>query len=218
MKEKITMISFIVLIFTIQDIENNNNNFLKKSDDSLIKNLFERYLKALEFFDEDSLNVNLDGLLALRMSQGQFIKLLSISTKPNQTQLINSINKRLTNLTLKINDNIKIKTPEYYFEFKSLISFPFILDYDNNHLNLNIILVKNESKNAYLNDRFSDLSMSNICLSLLINSNQSNECNTNDKCMDFLIETKSSGYYLTHQLLFLIVAKNVSDLKFKTIR
>lgn len=209
------MFTSIVLLFTIQDIEN-NNNVLKKSDDSLIKNLFERYLKALKFFDEDSLNVNLDGLLALRMSQGQFIKLLS--TKSNQKHLINSINKCLTNLTLKINDNIKIKTPEYYFEFKSLISFPFIVDYDNNHLNLNMILVKNESKNGYLNDRFSDLSMSNICLSLLINSNESNKCNTNDKCMDFLIENKSSDYYLTHQLLFLIVAKNVSNLKLKKIR
>ena len=120
------MLSSILLLFTIQDIE--NNNVLKKSDDSLIKNLFERYLKALKFFDEDSLNVNLDGLLALRMSQGLFINLISNSNKKkDQKHLINSINKHLVNLTLKINNNIKIKTPEYYFEFKSLISLPFIV-------------------------------------------------------------------------------------------
>jgi hypothetical protein len=49
--------------------------FLKNSDKSIqnIMSVMKRYEKALEFFEKNSLEVNLDGLFGLRVSQGKLI-------------------------------------------------------------------------------------------------------------------------------------------------
>lgn len=49
--------------------------FLKNSDESIqnIMTVMKRYEKALEFFEKNSLEVNLDGLFGLRVSQGKLI-------------------------------------------------------------------------------------------------------------------------------------------------
>jgi len=49
--------------------------FLKNSDESIqnIMSVMKRYEKALEFFEKNSLEVNLDGLFGLRVSQGKLI-------------------------------------------------------------------------------------------------------------------------------------------------
>jgi hypothetical protein len=51
------------------------HNFLKNPDESIqsIISVMKRYEKALEFFEKNSLEVNLDGLFGLRVSQGKFI-------------------------------------------------------------------------------------------------------------------------------------------------
>ena len=120
-------------------------------------------------------------------------------------QWVLSINHRIDNLALKITNNVKIKTPQYYFELERLVSSPLVLD-DDIHLNLNKSFEIKESKNL-----ISHLSAnSDLCLSLLIHENDTYKCNTNDNCVAFLIENSSSGYYLTHQLAFFIISKNVS--------
>ena len=64
---------FLFFCFYIHNCE--IHNFLKNPDESIqnIESVMKRYEKALEFFEKNSLEVNLDGLFGLRVSQGKFI-------------------------------------------------------------------------------------------------------------------------------------------------
>jgi hypothetical protein len=123
--------------------------------------------------------------------------------------MVLSISKRIASLSIRIAKNVKQKSPDYYTEFESLISSPFIL-HDDIYKNLNERLIS-QTRTRHILSRLSALS--DICLSLLVNRNKStHDCPTNDKCIAFLTENSSSGYYLTHQVFYFIISKSVSSM------
>jgi len=123
---------------------------------------------------------------------------------------LESISERMSELALKIEANVKTKTPEYYMKLEPLVKSPLIID-DDIHLNLNKISQLEKKKQTLF---ISHLSVtSDICLSLLIHNQSNSKCNKiNDMCIAFLIDDASAGYYLTHQLAYLIISKNVKFL------
>jgi len=64
---------FLILacVFCQACLQNIENTFLEKPESiKKSESLLKKYDAALIFFEQDSLNVNLDGLFGLRISQG----------------------------------------------------------------------------------------------------------------------------------------------------
>ena len=76
-------------------------------------------------------------------------------------------------------------------------------------LNFNNYIEKEEYLNSQLDEDYSDM-----CYELLLGTtkNQFNKvetCSTNSDCLSYYTVNNTSKYYLTHQLLFFIIAKQV---------
>jgi hypothetical protein len=175
-----------------------------QTDTSTNKLILYRFNKVLNFLENEYKNINLDGLYGIRTAQGALIDFKS-SNSDNKLiikGLLNRLNA-LTNIALK---HVQIDDKIYYDQFKYLIERPFNFNVKNN-IPLNESYYKQELKLKKLNnfnEKFSD-----SCYTLLLESFSNEDCKTDDKCLDYYTLPNTSGYFLTHQLLYFIMAKHV---------
>jgi hypothetical protein len=117
--------------------------------------------------------------------------------------------QRLGKLARDIYKQVINETPEYSSNFQVLIGQPFLIrKYDKEAFYL---LDSNKfKKSSDLEDNF-DEAFSDNCYSLLLSEDSINQkrCQTSLKCLEFYTQPKASGYYLTHQLLFFLIADHV---------
>jgi hypothetical protein len=180
------------------------------SKDLFIQILY-RISRIISFFDKNYNNVNVDGLFGLRIAEGIFLHIL----KSNQSyhtfsdhDLVHAIYERLLNLNKKVFESVQIETPVYAQNFDILIRNAFLLNTKKNKNDKWRKLKSSRFISKYkpfdlltdFNEPFSD-----GCYSILLERNQ-----TNSECFEFFTEEKASGYYLTHQLLYFLIADHVN--------
>lgn len=170
----------------------------------LAKQVIFRLHKTLDFLEKDYESVNLDGLFAIRISQGVFIK-LTHETKSNWfyyllSKSIQSFNHRIGYLAKKVYKNLVDLSIEYIEQFDKLVKKPFILKtkIDTGLLDDHFLKV-NFNKNDTFNEKLSDL-----CYLQLINGKHGDFIEP--LCFKFYTTDGTSGYSLTHQLLFFMLA------------
>ena len=102
---------------------------------------------------------------------------------------------------------------EYYFEkFAPIVTKMYRLERKENlKLNFKNFIEEEEFKYSQLNEESSD-----VCYELLLGTkmnrfNKTETCSTNNDCLSYYTATNASRYYLTHQLLFFIIAKQVNS-------
>ena len=204
-----------------------------KSD--LLGNLLLRILRIVESFEQDSHAVNLDGLFGIRIAQAVFAKLHNMDFIETDLVLnyklslsLGILKERLYLLADKVAELVRVQTPDYYRDFELLINQPFLLQPPDRQSRFIFSqqFTKTSSKNSQLDEKFSD-----ACYSLLMRNNSIKACATNDACIQFFLQPDASGnfkeftfisrqnlilywpfkeYYLTHQLLYFMIAERVS--------
>lgn len=178
---------------------------LSQTDSSIEKLILYRFDKVLNFLENEYKSINLDGLYGIRTAQGALndYKTLNNDNKRIVKGLTNRLNA-LTNIALK---QVQIDDKMYYDQFKYLIERPFDF-HVNNDIPLNVTYYKQElnlKKLNNFNEKFSD-----SCYTLLLQSFSNGDCKTDDKCLNYYTLPNTSGYFLTHQLLYFIMAKHVT--------
>ncbi|RNA03266.1 hypothetical protein BpHYR1_041487 [Brachionus plicatilis] len=174
---------------------------------NLIKQIVFRLDKAIDFFEQDYESVNLDGLFGIRISQGVFIQLKQ-KTKSNWffyslNKAIPQFSNRISHLANKVHSNLISLSIDYVDKFNRLVDRPFISQtkihsglIEDSSLKVNFI------KNASFNEKLSD-----ECYLQLLNGHYSDLIEP--RCFDFYTTDGTSGYSLTHQFLFFMIADNI---------
>lgn len=174
--------------------------------ENLAKQVIFRLHKTLDFLEKDYESVNLDGLFGIRISEGVFIK-LTHKAKSNLfyyllKKSIQSFNHRISYLAKKVHENLVYLSVEYIHKFNRLVERPFVskTKIDTGLLDDHLLKI-NFKKNDTFNEKLSDL-----CYSQLINGNYGDLIEP--LCFEFFTTDGTSGYSLTHQLLFFVIADN----------
>ena len=115
---------------------------------------------------------------------------------------------RLTLLTDTAIEQVEKDDPYYFEQFKFLIDKPFVFQMSK---------ARGLSKDFYEEPTFKknfDESFSDRCYSMLLGTvpnedGQKEMCSTTVKCLEYYTIPNTSGYFLTHQLLFFIMSKHV---------
>ncbi len=126
----------------------------------------------------------------------------------NQLQkLVDVFAQRLGKLAKNVLKQVIDETPEYSYNFRVLIDQPFLIRKQDNDT---IHLRDSYKLDSDLEDNFDEV-FSDECYSMLLSEDAINEkrCQTSLKCLEFYTKPNASGYYLTHQLLFFLIADHV---------
>lgn len=178
-----------------------------------MSNALNRLHKILEFFENNSHRINVDGLFGLRIAQGVFVKLHELESFNGLNEdlshklkfSISILNKRFSKLADTVTALVQNEAGSYFTDFQLLINRPYLFDNFRNlkHLNLNISY-NGDDLDTEFNEDFSDK-----CLSLLMKNNNHKDCQTDSQCFDYFMQENSSEYFLTHQLLYFIIAEHI---------
>jgi hypothetical protein len=206
----------IIVLLTSQAL--NDAKLLK---DENFNNILIRFDKLLTFFESDYENVNVDGLYGIRIAEGTIGQLVhkeyydNLQPKRNYDQnklklLLKELNQRLKKLSQKVTTSVQDKTPDYLKQFHYLVDKPFVFNRKEENskkmINLNIELLISKLVNNKISD-FNE-AFSDKCYEMLMNAEQ---CQTNDDCLEYFTNSQSSSYFLTHQLLYFMIADHVID-------
>ena len=166
--------------------------------------------RLLNFFERDSQNINVDGLFCLRIAQGQLISLQQLLTSAvindegnyftDQNHIIESLSQQIDRITNESWNEIVRRTPEYFQRFQILLSKPFTFESDAKKLQFNLIETNNKK------DSFFDTVQSDACFSELITTS----CSISETCWTKMTSNSTTSYRLTHQLLWILIAKNMN--------
>lgn len=185
----ITGLIIINSLYLSKSFELNLSNDLSSFGDTDNSQILEEALLRLDlllkFFENNYLYINLDGLFGIRIAQGKFYEILSSGL--SDIDEIQSTHDRLSNLSSKAYESIKIKTPEYLMTFDSLARSQIILN--NIETTINILPI-NFSNNYPIKRMIKPENIpSDECISSLLNEN----CNIKDKCIKFITNQNASG-------------------------
>ena len=115
---------------------------------------------------------------------------------------------RLTLLTDTAIEQVEKDDPHYFEQFKFLIDKPFVFKMSKDHvLNENFYEEPTFKKN--FDEQFSDRCYSMLLGTVPNEDGKKEICSTSDKCLEYYTIPNTSGYFLTHQLLFFIMSKHV---------
>ncbi len=225
---------FILLIYTNKSSSSATSEQMDSATKLIIEKLYfntikqddlatslTRFYRILQFFEKNANRINVDGLFGLRIAQGVFIKLkdLNLSTKFDQAlnyklrTTLHSLTKRLSSLADRVTASVKTLTPVYYDQFQLLINRPYIIeDVQVSLLIPNQQKLDDSSPGTNLAKSF-DENFSDKCLDLLMKQDVqtgNSSCTTDPQCFEYFLQENASEYFLTHQLLYFIVAQHVS--------
>jgi len=172
-----------------------------------------RLVKALEFFESNVDGINLDGLGSVRMAQGIFVQLaekdvatgLGPRVDFKLKTFVKLIKTRLTRLANTAMSSVRIQTPGYYMVFKRLAERPYIFD-QGRMIQIGLRRDRVGLKKGSSLFEF-DEDLSDVCLDMVINKN----CASDARCFEYMLRENTTGYQLTHQLFYFIVAEHVRN-------
>jgi hypothetical protein len=122
----------------------------------------------------------------------------------------------LSALGKKAYQTVKIQDPEYTSEFDLLVRRPYISEFKKETSILEDFArsssqarhkMANDDLETSFNEKFSDSCYSSL---LVDDDNKSGKrCNLDPNCIEYYTDKRASGYFLTHQLLFLMIVEKV---------
>eukprot|EP00118_Oscarella_pearsei_P027087 m.310751 g.310751 ORF g.310751 m.310751 type:complete len:409 (+) comp54467_c0_seq1:41-1267(+) len=189
---------------------------LAKADDwppvDVVYNAVE---KVLNFFEKDHESLLIDALAGIRMAEGQFTvaveKLKPENDKPSPWHSkMSSLLQRVQRLASLVNSDAKNRSSGYDKQMGVVVTRPFYatssLDRETDPQ-----LAWNHGKNLW--PKSNKLMMSDRCLSSLANRTNGRSCHVDDDCWKAMTAFEVSGYWLTHEVIYLILGRTFGCLE-----
>jgi hypothetical protein len=183
----------------------------KQSDLILLDKVLAATERATAFFQQDYAAINVDGLFGIQLCQGSLVEALKTCSRPDGdcparlTARLEAIVNTLGNVSEKALPYIQEQDPAYYASFRSVIEVPFNVRHIPEWLG------------DYISPPGSDTSYNEAqgdgCYSKLFGTFSDTvrtypKCTVTTDCWDYMTGGNTAGYFITHQLLYLIVAEN----------
>lgn len=171
--------------------------------------------RLFNFFQRDSRNINVDGLFCLRIAQSQLLALEqtmnSLNTETgkrltDQHHILESFSQQLDRIINESWNELARRNTPYFQNFRFLLSRPFTFESHRKTLDLKLV------ETSTGKDSYFDLEQSDACFSELIGESPSQPatCSISETCQKKMTSTLTTGYRLTHQLLWILIAKNLN--------
>lgn len=177
---------------------------------SLFK-LLTRFDKLLAYFEANYQNVNVDGLFGIQMARANLKHIVeeestTVAKSPLRRHM-RSLLKRVDQLASSVANSIKLTNSAYFDQFRPLISQQFELNIDLDSPTLVSLdeSIEDHQTTSKIDSQHFDEEFSDSCL---VNLMESSTCATSDPCLQFFAQPDATGYYLTHQLLYFMIAEH----------
>lgn len=210
-------VSLLLIVYSsflyLPNVENSKN-----PENSLVRQVIDSLSNLLNFFQRDSVDLNIDGIFGIRIAQGQLqiIKKNLIEendrSSSNEIFLVDSFSSQIDKI---VNESLKNIRPEdnlYFKRFSQMVSSPFMVESRIRLIKRN--LIDNGEKNEIFDEIASDQ-----CFGELLGSNDdhSRQCFVSESCWNSMTQPKQKNYVLTHQLLWFIVAETIGCFEKKNV-
>lgn len=187
------------------------------SSTELIETLIKAIGKAAEFFKDSYKDINVDGLFGLQVGEGQLKEsarrltttrwLNTSESWRNQLQKIITKMSDVLNLTL---DNNLAKDNAYTEEFLRLLKQPFHFERQAQQIGISYNSPPHHiDQNLVYDENFGDNCLARVLGSYIENNRTLPKCTVTKDCLTYMMAPLTSGYYLTHQLLYFIFIQKI---------
>lgn len=183
------------------------------NDQGLLKEVLQAIHKALDFFQSDSHQVNLDGLFGIRVAQGQLADVLqnallgSISLPRSLRVEVTSLVTQMESISQHVTNNLQ--DTDYYRSFEPVVSKAWNSSYSIRHVTRSSVPRFEPEKLKALVHNY-DEPRGDRCFEEIFGSARLPnsrklvpKCTIRPGCRTYLLEGTTNGYHLTHQLLYL---------------
>ncbi|XP_067933283.1 UPF0764 protein C16orf89 homolog [Watersipora subatra] len=189
-----------------------NTNCLPRSE--VLTGVADRLTQLVEHYRGQEEGLNVDGFYGMRIAQGALAA--STDSLSNQRAGQQPLKFKLLRLSDSINELsattdalLRHEDPEYYNYFKPVIENPFSLNAKPQRLEL----PADSQYSPILSENLYNETYGDICFTRLMGTykpqSHSYKCFIGKDCLKMMTEPMHSGYSLTHQLLYLIIAQKV---------
>ncbi|KAL4223432.1 hypothetical protein ACF0H5_016903 [Mactra antiquata] len=176
----------------------------------ILKEVLKVVEKELDFFTEDYSAINVDGLFGLRLGQGQLRETLKECGQHGCDQFVlrkvTELEERLDRAANAALPYVETEDPDYYERFLATIDQPYITTYEPSSFEGVKATVGN---NANYGEDNGDACYARILGTYKENGRFLPKCNITSDCFDYMRQTGTSRYFITHQLLYFILLEHV---------
>ncbi|KAJ8308493.1 hypothetical protein KUTeg_013367 [Tegillarca granosa] len=181
------------------------------SSSDLLQTVIGALEKMVHYYKENYMDLNIDGLFGLRVLEGHMESILQEYASGKHKNLsienVNRIKKMLTEATQVCKDAIefvKRDDEEYYNTMSYVIGQPW--SYFLKHKQVEPDLRWHPETYLQHKTRILDETTSDNCMSELIGSQSKEKCKISEKCAKIMTTKGLSGYGITHQILWTMLA------------
>ncbi|XP_035683109.1 UPF0764 protein C16orf89 homolog [Branchiostoma floridae] len=190
-------------------------------DGTEVRAVTEALQRAVRFFSDSYTETNLDGLYGLRVAEGQLILLLE-SCRDDEQRLgvydtvlddLRQVLEEISDAANRTLPEIDARNPGYYEQFLEVVNKPYIIEAFPRTLETDGYAQYNPSVKKRLptfNEEESDKCMSYMMGSKIRGHDKKEvRCTITERCWRLITIPDTSGYIITHQLLYTVLAEHV---------
>ncbi|XP_064613466.1 UPF0764 protein C16orf89 homolog [Liolophura sinensis] len=180
--------------------------YSEASTQELLESVFVAIEKLSAFFKSDYSQVNVDGLFGLRLGQGQLIAALKEGgdLTYDLASRLEALEEEVEFTCQQVLPYVEARDEEYFKRFRLTVEDPYMLPYTPIDLHppaTNRTITDTTSYNEEAGD---------ICLSKIMGTFVHDDvpvpvCTSDEDCFQMMTKQGTTGYTLTHQLLYFIL-------------
>eukprot|EP00794_Sanderia_malayensis_P020340 gene20340-22342_t len=188
--------------------------------DADIDDVLDSLEKAIGFYYKNYDEVNVDSIFGVRVAEGSLsiaIKLLKAnSPSSDRLERVEKVYSMVLDVAGKGYEQLKASKTDYFKAFKNLIDKPWL--YTRSFIKADRLVgnAKEFDNDEVFNGVDSDACFSNL-IGTNANSNEEKKCIVTDTCLDLMTDERATGYYLTHQALYMALAEQQGEAQFELI-
>uniref|UniRef100_A0A3B1KFN1 Chromosome 16 open reading frame 89 n=1 Tax=Astyanax mexicanus TaxID=7994 RepID=A0A3B1KFN1_ASTMX len=183
------------------------SSLMNCSQQELIDDLLESLSKGVSFFEKQSGNINLDGVVGYVILQAQLLEatrswphsdFVSLSQRSTAMSLIKKLDRSLTHAVRSLQQT----DPKYYKEFEPILDTSFwVLPQEWSSTDPSLVYSSLKSTECY------DEQLGDKCMTLLLGTWKDNgtPCIVTKSCRDTMTRFGCPHYSLSHQLLYFMI-------------
>eukprot|EP00058_Branchiostoma_floridae_P014664 XP_002600152.1 hypothetical protein BRAFLDRAFT_66660 [Branchiostoma floridae] len=172
---------------------------------------------TVDFFRRSYRDINLDGLYGLRIAEGQLGLMLEAVEDGSVHHTVRHVIHRLGRIKVRITrishhalHMLRSRDMEYFRKFEAVVKEPFLLRTPWKYLRTDGEEQREETMTeTWFPGNLSDHCLAEVTGGLNSEKHRDRKCTVSERCWRFITASHTSGYTLSHQILWTILGEHV---------
>ncbi|XP_066293361.1 UPF0764 protein C16orf89 homolog [Branchiostoma lanceolatum] len=172
---------------------------------------------TVDFFRRSYRDINLDGLYGLRIAEGQLGLMLEAVEDGSVHHTVRHVIHRLARIKVRITrishhalHMLRSRDMEYFRKFEAVVKEPFLLRTPWKYLRTDGVEQREETMTeTWFPGNLSDHCLAEVTGGLNSEQHRDRKCTVSERCWRFITASHTSGYTLSHQILWTILGEHV---------